>query len=169
MFFRGADVLKFTASLKWNPNSLPAWSNHLRSTKDRAQPQFFSADFMAMHPSPVLAPFHISVVGTLLSPTDWGPCKYWPAVQSKRCGIWIWGCTFCWHLGLELPQHICLWSYPHLWQPEESRCHFWACFWILLEQVSLKWTISFSKLAVRCFQVHENYWTLDKEISWEII
>ena len=35
---------------------LPPCSNHLWSTKDRAQPQFFSEDLMAMHPSPVLVP-----------------------------------------------------------------------------------------------------------------
>ena len=40
-----------------------------------AQPQFFSKDLMAMHPSPVLAPLHVSVSGTLFSPTDWGPGK----------------------------------------------------------------------------------------------
>jgi len=38
-------------------------------------------------------------------------------------------------------------------------------FAFLLEQVSLRWTIPFSKLAVRCFQLHENDRTLDKEVS----
>ena len=148
---------------------LPPCSNHLWATKDRAKPQFFSEDFMAMHPNPVLAPFHISVVGTLFSPTDWGPCKYWPAIWSKHRGILVWGQNVWWCLGLELPQPILLWSHPLLWQAEEWRCHFWACFCLLLEQVSLRWTIPFSKLAVRCFQLHENDRTLDKKVSWEII
>ena len=38
-------------------------------------------------------------------------------------------------------------------------------FCLLLEQVSLRWTIPFSNLAVRCFQLHENYRTLAKEVS----
>ena len=38
-------------------------------------------------------------------------------------------------------------------------------FCLLLEQVSLRWTIPFSNLAVRCFQLHDNYRALDKEVS----
>ena len=38
------------------------------STKDTAQPQFFSEHLMAMHPSPVLAPLHISASGNTFLP-----------------------------------------------------------------------------------------------------
>ena len=68
VFFRGADVLKFTASHKLNTNFPPRWSKPLRFTKDTAQPQFFSEDLMAIHPSPALAPLLIFVSGnTFLS------------------------------------------------------------------------------------------------------
>ena len=48
----------------------PKFPSHLvltlRSTKDTAQPKFFFKDVMAMYPSPVLAPLHVSVSGTTL-------------------------------------------------------------------------------------------------------
>ena len=41
--------------------------------------------------------------------------------------------------------------------------HDWATELNWTEQVSLRWTISFSKLAVRCFQLQENYRKLVKK------
>ena len=66
--FQRSRCFKIHSLSNGTPIPVPARSNPLWATKDRAQPQFFSEDLMAMHPSPVLAPLHVSVSGnTLLS------------------------------------------------------------------------------------------------------
>ncbi|OWK17162.1 hypothetical protein Celaphus_00013442, partial [Cervus elaphus hippelaphus] len=49
-----------------------AWSNRLRSNEDTAQPQFFTEHLMARHPSPVLAPFHVSIGDLVITDQEFG-------------------------------------------------------------------------------------------------
>ena len=66
--FQRSRCFKIHSLSNGTPIPVPARCNPLWATKDRTQPQFFSEDLMAMHPSPVLAPLHVSVSGnTLLS------------------------------------------------------------------------------------------------------
>lgn len=51
MFFQRGRCFKVHNPSQTEPKFSSAWSNHLRSTKDTAQPQFFSEDLMTMHPA----------------------------------------------------------------------------------------------------------------------